>query len=566
MTGPDNKQLRELVNDHYHGLITPESYRQQRAELLDNLGRSVAGDATAAPKTPQRAPRTPDENTRRKSNGVSSVLQNTRGLAIGGVAVIGVGIAVVLLVRTPDQDRDAGTPPPQDETRTEVTSTPGDSLLRDFLSRNDWSGSSLANLAATWRTLDGQQHESAREGPQFRRLASALNQRLREESALATAESEARVIALTEFAAAMSIAYREPQIARNELQSAPDVVPDMAGELEVEFPEDSADTTTTDMSESVSPDVAELPREAAVDDRAAITAVEEAVTETTPGREEEPETVVESRPTPATETAASTDEVSTVAPNDPCPAEIANSRRPYCQDLLTNGGKGPPLVVLQGGEFEMGSSRYATESPTHPVNIDGEIAMSRYEITVGEYEQYCAATSLPCPDRKWDGDDYPIVSVSWDDAVLYTQWMSEATGFKYRLPSEAEWEFAARAGTQTPYSFGDDITPSSARSMVNGQAESPLPRSDRTVNRNPFRLYHMSGNIREWVQDSWYANYDNAPGSAVARVDEAEARHVVRGGSYADPGTNLRSAAREPLDHAHRDTATGFRIVREIAK
>ena len=174
--------------------------------------------------------------------------------------------------------------------------------------------------------------------------------------------------------------------------------------------------------------------------------------------------------------------------------------------------------------------------------------------------------SLPCPDRIWESDDYPVVLISWDDAILYTQWLSEETGFTYRLSSEAEWEFSARAGTQSPYFFGDEITPSSARSLVNGQADSPLPRSDRTVNRNQFRLYHMSGNVREWVQDAWYSDYDNAPANGIVRVDDSENRRVVRGGSYSDPGTKLRSAAREPLDRSHRDTVTGFRIIREIVQ
>jgi formylglycine-generating enzyme required for sulfatase activity len=142
--------------------------------------------------------------------------------------------------------------------------------------------------------------------------------------------------------------------------------------------------------------------------------------------------------------------------------------------------------------------------------------------------------------------------------------LTNATGFQYRLPSEAEWEFAARAGTQSPYFLGDEITPSAAHSSDNRPADAPLSRSERRINSNPFRLYHMSGNVREWTQDAWYPDYDNAPADGSARLLDSEDQRTVRGGSYADPGTKLQSAAREPLERAHRDAMTGIRIVREI--
>ena len=228
-----------------------------------------------------------------------------------------------------------------------------------------------------------------------------------------------------------------------------------------------------------------------------------------------------------------------------------------------DGSKGPPLVVLPTGAYEMGTDGIDSESPPHQVDIAYHLAFSRYEITAQEFQQYCAATSLICAEAPW-GDDYPIVSVSWDDAVAYTEWLSETTGFEYRLPSEAEWEFAARAGTESPYFFGDEITPSAAHWSGNGTVDSPVSRSDQAVNRNPFRLYHMSGNVREWTQDAWLKNYDNAPRDGSAHQNEAEDRRVVRGGSYSDSSTRLRSAAREPLDRSRRDSKTGFRIVREV--
>jgi formylglycine-generating enzyme required for sulfatase activity len=190
--------------------------------------------------------------------------------------------------------------------------------------------------------------------------------------------------------------------------------------------------------------------------------------------------------------------------------------------------------------------------------------MSVYEVSVEEYLQYCIAAGTDCPESQ-SAKDAPVASVSWDDASRYADWLTASTGFKYRLPTEAEWEYAARAGTQTPYSFGDEITPSSAHWSESGSIDAPLPRSERGVNRNPFRLYHMSGNVREWVQDSWHDDHQGAPADGSARIDQAHGRKVVRGGSYRDPALALRSAAREPLSGTHRDAWTGFRIVREIS-
>ena len=584
MAVQDADRLRELVNDFYHGLITPESYRQQRAELLDNIGSPVEDHLEITTKAQQRrqSDADPGSTPSPRAADSSSVTQRPRGLVIAGVAILGVGIAAVLLTRTPDSNQDANIPPQQDEIPTERGTNSGDALLQEFLSRNDWSDNSLANFAIAWRTLDDQQRELAQAGLRFRRLAGVVNQRLREESALGTAETDLRVVALTEFATELNIAYRESQAASSDTQSVPDVVPGLDEEPEIEISAGSTDDTDTELIVNVSPDVGETPNQPAFADSSAITASDESIAAVKSAREAEPtlaEEVLSTPPkdaepvpeqefetAPAEESVSRIDKASIVAINDPCPAEIANSRRPYCDDVLADGSKGPALVVLPAGDFDMGSDRNDTESPMHQVRINKPIAMSRYEITVAEYGQFCASMSLPCPDRVWESDDYPVVLISWNDAILYTQWLSEETGFKYRLSSEAEWEFSARAGTQSPYFFGDEITPSSARSLVNGQADSPLPRSDRTVNRNQFRLHHMSGNVREWVQDAWYSDYDDAPANGIARVDDSEDRRVVRGGSYSDPGTKLRSAAREPLDRSHRDTVTGFRIIREIVQ
>jgi formylglycine-generating enzyme required for sulfatase activity len=155
-----------------------------------------------------------------------------------------------------------------------------------------------------------------------------------------------------------------------------------------------------------------------------------------------------------------------------------------------------------------------------------------------------------------------MVNVSWEDARAYTDWLSQVTGAVYRLPSEAEWEYAARGGTTSEYTSreGDKILPTDARF----DADSPLPVNDRSVNANGFRLRHMYGNVREWVADAWSPNYRGAAADGTPYGGGGNAARVVRGGSYADDAYKLRSAARERLPVTSRDRKTGFRLVREV--
>ncbi len=548
MAVQDARRLRELVSDYYHGLITPESYRQQRAELLDNIGKPVepqlettTGVRPVPPPAADAAPK-PSAGTMDSPTAV----QRPLGLVFGAIAVLGVGIvAVLLLTRSPDSDQNGDTPPQQTDISTGSSTNRGDALLQEFLSRDDWSEDSLANLATAWRALDDNQRDLAAEGRRYRRLTSALHQRIREESALGAAVTASTLQPLIELAVAIGASYRETPLVAGGSAGPPENMPRDEFTPVQDAPRDAiADVQDADV----------------IDDQTSI------------GQQP-----VASDPTP---TAVADDTNAILAPmvdknvgptvvpgtkaDDPCSADLAKSRRPYCQDAISDGKKGPPLVVLPTGDFEMGSDGNNTEVPVHEATIANPIAMSRYEITSAEFEQFCASTSLPCPDRYWESDDYPVVFVSWMDAMLYTQWLTEQTGFNYRLPSEAEWEFAARAGTKSAYSFGGEITPSAAHSSANGPVDSPLPHSNRTVNRNPFRLYHMSGNVREWVQDIWYPNYEGAPQDGSARLQGSGDLRVVRGGSYSDIPTKLRSAAREPLDQSHRDDMTGFRVVREV--
>jgi len=190
--------------------------------------------------------------------------------------------------------------------------------------------------------------------------------------------------------------------------------------------------------------------------------------------------------------------------------------------------------------------------------------MSVHEVTYGEYEQFCENAGRTCPAQPWTGKDYPVVNVSWADAAAYANWLSEKTGRAYRLPSEAEWEYAARGGTTTIYPFGDAIDFSFAVFSYRSKLNSPLPKTDRSINRNPFRLYHIIGNVREWVADYWNDSYAGAPRDAAARTDGDSSRRAIRGGSYNDHAEALRSAARVSLPAGSADRYTGFRVIQEM--
>ena len=538
----ESAQLRQLVSDYYHGLITAESYREQRASLLDNIG-SAAGIEADVTKPRARS----DTPAREHAPTVAAAAPAGRTSAGSGKWIIGVVVIAGLIAAgylglNFFQGQQTST-----EMAGEVDSGApvgrGNALVDGFLTRADWTRDSLGNFVLAWEALEQDQRTEVAAGRQYRRLTAQLHQRIREEIALGTGADNGQLNDLMEFAEAIGAPYRQSTVRDS---TRPQVVDDAPLN---DIPQDVQVPVTTEAQPALlQDDMREAPSESAV--------VHDAETEVT-----EPE----AKPPVQKETSLSDEESpeSAVVTDDPCPPKLASTRRPYCQDTLADGSAGPALVVLPTGAFEMGSDRFETESPRHRVNIAYHVAMSVYEVSVQEYLQFCVATGGECPASQPE-TGAPVVAVSWNDAADYAEWLTESTGFEYRLPSEAEWEYAARAGTQTPYSFGDEITPSSAHWSDSGAVDAPLAISERGVNRNPFRLYHMSGNVREWVLDSWFENYDGAPADGSARIDQAHDRKVVRGGSYQDPALNLRSAARESALSSDRDAVTGFRVVREI--
>jgi formylglycine-generating enzyme required for sulfatase activity len=226
------------------------------------------------------------------------------------------------------------------------------------------------------------------------------------------------------------------------------------------------------------------------------------------------------------------------------------------------------LVVVPAGDFEMGSAQAPYEKPQHHVTIANPFAVGRREVTFAEWD-ICVAgggCNYRPDDQGWGRGDRPVIDVSWDDAKMFARWQAQRTGQAYRLPSEAEWEYAARAGSASLYWWG--------REVGNGRAnceECGGPAAGRTLvtgsfRPNAFGLYDTAGNAAEWVEDCWNESYRGAPQDGSAWLTGQCRLRVLRGGSFANKANAVRPAARFRYDEDVRYYANGFRLVRDLPK
>ncbi len=236
-------------------------------------------------------------------------------------------------------------------------------------------------------------------------------------------------------------------------------------------------------------------------------------------------------------------------------------------DRFRSGAAGPSMAVIPPGEFTMGTQGFVPgsgEHPAHRVQVRGFL-IGVNEVTFAEYDRFAKATGRRYPnDFGWGRGRRPVVDVSWNDARAYARWLSHQTGRRYRLPSEAEWEYAARAGAQSAYWWGHDIEPDRAACFDCGNAwgnRSSAPVG--TFAANPFGLHDSAGNVLEWVQDCYHPSYTGAPADGQAREDGPCAERVARGGAFNKPSTSLRSAARKRFAPDTRIDMIGFRLARE---
>lgn len=284
-------------------------------------------------------------------------------------------------------------------------------------------------------------------------------------------------------------------------------------------------------------------------------------------------------------------------------------------DAMANGGRGPQMVVVPHGAFRMGAVEGEADSsdaelPARNIRFDRGIAMSRTEITVAEFRRFVNATryraratrrgySTIYDERSgnfvragnvdWQsdyvgkpaGDDMPVLHVSVGDATHYAAWLSEQTGQRYRLPSEAEFEYVLRAGSQARYPWGDGAPPARSGNLTGANDVSPSgrrwsnafagygdgawgPAPVGSYQPNRWGVHDLAGNVTEWVDDCWHSNFRRAPRDGRPWVNPGCRNQVIRGGSWANSPAHTRSAWRQGTDINNTSARVGFRVVREI--
>lgn len=284
-------------------------------------------------------------------------------------------------------------------------------------------------------------------------------------------------------------------------------------------------------------------------------------------------------------------------------------------DALSSGGNAPEVVVIPVGEFMMGSpdnepDHKSNEGPRHRVNVRRGFALGRTEVTVGQFRAFVnatgyrptseAGTGSSIYDEKtggmvdksgvtWEDDhagkradaNLPVIHVSWNDAKAYVDWLSRETGKVYRLPSEAEFEYVLRAGSDTMYPWGNGNPPrvignltgdgdrsASRRNWVNAFEDyddgywGPAPV--RSFEPNRFGIYDIAGNVSEWVEDCWHDNYQRAPTDGSPWVNPGCTRRVLRGASWASAPDQVRSAFRLNASASTVNPRLGFRVARDL--
>ena len=256
----------------------------------------------------------------------------------------------------------------------------------------------------------------------------------------------------------------------------------------------------------------------------------------------------------------------------------------------------PEMVVVPAGRFWMGDRSgdgYSEEKQVHEVTIADPLAVGVYEVTRGEFGRFVEATGYSTGNacytfesgeskkrsgRHWrdpgftQTDRHPVVCVNWDDAQAYIRWLSRETGKSYRLLSEAEWEYVARAGTRRKYWWGNEPDHAHANYGKDECCEGKVAGKDRweytspvgSFEANAFGLFDTAGNVLEWVEDCWNDNYNGAPGDGSAWTSGDCSERVVRGGSWGSSPRYLRSASRVRFVTGVRNLSYGFRVARTL--
>lgn len=230
----------------------------------------------------------------------------------------------------------------------------------------------------------------------------------------------------------------------------------------------------------------------------------------------------------------------------------------------------PEMVNIPAGSFEMGSNSSVDEKPVHTVVIAKPFSIAKHLVTFDQYDLFSKASkSQLLYDEGWGRRQRPVINVSWEEAIEYACWISDLTGKSYRLLSEAEWEYAIRAGSDHTYFWGDqDLLPWINSGDIRNYAWFKDNSNGKTHPvggklPNAFGLYDMSGNVWEWVQDCWHENYQGAPLDGKAWQEQNNsvyASRMLRGGSWIEKSDSLRSAIRYKFPQDQSSYFIGFRL------
>lgn len=277
------------------------------------------------------------------------------------------------------------------------------------------------------------------------------------------------------------------------------------------------------------------------------------------------------------------------------------------KDPFKECDKCPLMVVVPAGMFTMGSppneTLHVNGAPQHSVSILHAFAIGKFAVTLDQFSDFAEEAGYDAGTRCWTFEEgkweersnrtfrnpgfsqtgsHPAVCLSWNDASAYVEWLSKKTGKRYRLLTEAEWEYAARAGTSTRYFFGDSESDmcrygngadQTAKSAITGTTDwNFLPCSDDHAYTAPvgsflpnaFGLYDMHGNVWQWVEDCWHDNYDGAPSDGSAWISGDCSRRVLRGGSWSNGPRLLRAAIHYWNSADGRDNLDGMRVARTL--
>jgi formylglycine-generating enzyme required for sulfatase activity len=552
-------RIASLAQDYREGRLNRAAYRRLRAPLLDSLSTrqfssdedstvtqprdkvraaiaAAAAESNAGTTVTRPLPPPPSKPTAfappppaQASRPASQTSRSKTPLFAGIAAVLAVAVAAVWYLRRPESP-----PTPEFAGAIDIDNPVYDAVV-PFLATNEWSDRRVANLNAALLELPASEIAEQSGTDWFVALVDEVRRRLKEQQALASHPLTPEKSPLAALAVTIGIDLQKPDAAIR-IAVEPPVRKETAPPLRHE--EHRVARKKEEKPSQIEPTAAAVtePKRASVEP--ALGAAPTATAET-------------NEPAPANPNA------------DACRKSLAGTARAFCRDTLKSGGSGPRLVMVPEGAFDMGSDASPAERPVRRVEIRKPFAISVHEVSQGEFRLYCERAGKTCAAQPWEGEDYPVVNVTWNEAQEYVRWLTNETGQTYRLPTEAEWEYAARAGQTGPYPHGSELSIADAHFSSSARLTAPARRSQQ-FNPNAWKLMHVLGNAREWVEDSWVPGYDGAPVDGSARELAGSSERVVRGGSFADGAAKLRLSTREGLAASTRDGVTGFRVVREL--